>query len=70
MYDVPKKIVTDENMHPVAVQIEYSDWLRIEKVLGSQTIASPATDLSRHSGRLNWPVDGLEYQRKARSEWT
>ena len=69
MYDVPKKIVTDENMRPVAVQINYGDWLRIERALGSQTSVRPPTNLARHAGRLDWPLDGLEYQRKVRSEW-
>jgi len=61
MHDVRKKIVTDENMRPVAVQIDYAEWLRIQRLLDGQTVAPPPTDLARHVGRLNWPLDGLEY---------
>ncbi|MEI2581807.1 hypothetical protein [Scytonema sp. PRP1] len=30
---VNKKIVTDEEMRPVAVLIDYQDWQRIEQIL-------------------------------------
>lgn len=32
---VRKRIVTDETMQPVAVQIDYADWLEIERILSS-----------------------------------
>ena len=31
--NIHKKIVTDEDHRPVAVQIDYDDWLRIERAL-------------------------------------
>ena len=34
MFEIHKKIMTDENNRPVAVQIEYQDWLEIERQLG------------------------------------
>jgi hypothetical protein len=30
--------VTDENMKPIAVQIDYADWLKIEKSDGHSTV--------------------------------
>ncbi|MFH0982147.1 MAG: hypothetical protein V2A79_11470 [Planctomycetota bacterium] len=69
MQAIRKRIVTNENMQPVAVQIEYADWLRIERLLDLRGDGKALTDLSRHVGRLDWPIDGLEYQRRVRSEW-
>lgn len=68
MHRIRKYIVTDENNRPVAVQIDYEDWCRIEDALNGAGNAKPATDLARHIGKLDWPVDGLDYQRKIRSE--
>jgi len=70
MHRIRKHIVTDEDNHPVAVQIDYEDWRRIEDALCRAGNAKPPTDLSRHIGKLDWPVDGLEYQGKVRSEWS
>lgn len=58
---IHKKILTDENKRPVAVQIDYAEWLEIEKKLDPHTVTKPPTDLSAHVGKLDWPVDGLEY---------
>ncbi len=69
MQDIPKRIVTDEDMQPIAVQIEYQDWLKIQKLLELNDSEPLQSDLSRHIGRLDWPVDGLEYQHEARREW-
>lgn len=33
MRDIRKKIVTDEHGEPLAVQIDYADWLEIERQL-------------------------------------
>ncbi len=33
MSRIRKKIVTDEAQQPVAVQIDYNDWLKIERSL-------------------------------------
>ena len=71
MLDVSKKIVTDEEGTPVAVQIDYADWERIEEQLRS----GPDDPESSFESTLNmtrdiWPAgDGLAYQRKIRSEW-
>ncbi len=34
MQSIRKKIVTDEDLRPVAAQIDYEDWLEIERLLG------------------------------------
>lgn len=69
MQYVARKLVTDEEMRPVAVQIDYADWLEIEQRLTLPHPLRESTDLARHIGKLDWPVDGLEYQRQMRSEW-
>ena len=81
--DISKKIVTDENQQPVAVQIDYADWLEIERVLDleSTSAASQANEETKQDeSSLNeladaaaphWQGgDGLEYQRRIRDEWT
>jgi hypothetical protein len=70
MHDIRPKIITDQDQHPVAVQLDYAEWLRIARLLNLGPNSKPPTDLSRHVGKLAWPVDGLEYQRQVRSEWT
>ncbi len=69
MLDVRKRVIVDEANRPVAVQIDYEDWQKIEQALNASGATKPPTDLARHIGRLDWPVDGLEYQRRVRSEW-
>jgi hypothetical protein len=69
MREISKKIVTDEKMQPVAVQIDYADWLEIERMIGVARPAKPATDLSRFAGTLDWGEDGVAYQRRVREEW-
>jgi len=29
----------------------------------------PPVDLMKHSGSIDWPVDGITYQRELRDEW-
>ncbi len=69
MHEIHPKIVTDENMRPVAVQIDYDDWLAIEQQLGLQRNAETPADLARFSGVLQWPEDAVAYQRRVREEW-
>jgi hypothetical protein len=76
MLDVPKKIVRAEDGTPIAVQIEYNAWKRIEEKLRTlppdsgedreETAFENALDASRGT----WTAgDGLEYQRRLRAEW-
>lgn len=72
MRDIHKKIITDDQKRPVAVQIEYADWVEIEKQLSqSQSPATDAhpTDLSSFVGTMRWGQDGVDYQRRVREEW-
>jgi hypothetical protein len=69
MFEIRKKIINDENMQPLAVQIDYNDWVKIEQALEKSPNGKGPTDLSRHVGQLRWPIDGLEYQRQVRGEW-
>ncbi len=66
MLVIKKKIVTDENMRPVAVQIEYADWLEIQRRLGIQTAKPTTTTLSHHSGTVTLTEDPLAYQVRVR----
>ena len=69
MLNIRKQIITDKSNRPVAVRIEYDDWCRIEEALKGNGAEKPPTDLSRHIGKLNWPVDGLAFQHQIRSAW-
>ncbi|HMM43499.1 MAG TPA: hypothetical protein PKA95_16525 [Thermomicrobiales bacterium] len=69
MIVVRKKIVTDEDHNPIAVQIDYEDWLEIERMLGVRSEEELATDLSEFKGTLKLTEDPLEYQRRIRDEW-
>lgn len=69
MIAIRKKFVTDETHQPVAVQIDYDDWLEIEKLLGLQTEKQLLTDLSEFHGVITMTEDALEFQRRIRAEW-
>lgn len=76
MDTIKKKIVTDENSRPVAVQIDYEDWLEIERLLEEMRKAEESeTGKSRFKELLEktrgtWKRgDGLEYQVRIRQEW-
>lgn len=44
MHVIRKKIVTDEDSRPVAIRIDYEDWLEIEYLLKSREAEKPADD--------------------------
>lgn len=70
MKTIHKKMVTDERMRPVAVQIDYEDWLEIERELGLTDAGPSITDLSRYSGILKLSEEPLKYQEQVRGEWS
>ncbi len=70
MHKIRKKILTDEMQRPVAVQIDYSDWLEIEQHLNLQDEEARTTDLSRHDGIIILTEDPLSYQSRIRQEWS
>jgi hypothetical protein len=69
MHAIRKRLVTDEQMRPIAVQIEYADWLEIERALVLDE-SRQDTDLSRFHGVLTLTEDPLAFQERIRSEWS
>jgi hypothetical protein len=65
---VEKKILTDESMKPVAVQIAYDDWLEIERQL-ERRANGKTIDPARHAGTLSLGEDPAEFQARLREEW-
>ncbi len=68
MRSIRKKILTDENSQPVAVQIDWADWLEIEKSLRQSKTG--AASLSRYAGSIRLTEDPLAFQDRLRSEWS
>ncbi len=65
-----KKLVLDEDNKPVAVLIDYADWLAIESCLGDTKLPNPpSSGIEKFAGILPNLIDGLEYQRMVRDEW-
>ena len=74
MLTVRKQLVTDEEHRPIAVQIDYDDWLRIEQQLKMQSTSVPsslpAVDLSQYAGAVKLTESPLAYQTRSRGEWS
>ena len=69
MHVIRKTIVSDEAQHPIAVQIDYADWLEIERSLNLTSEEAQTVDLSRFAGVISLPEDPLVYQSRVRGEW-
>lgn len=78
MRPIEKKIVTDEQGQPVAVLIDYADWLELERRLQERDSTSaedthtsePSFKQLLENTQGTWTQgDGLEYQRRMRAEW-
>ena len=67
MQRIRKKIVTDEAQQPIAVQIDYADWLKIERSLNLPE-EDEVTDLCRYNGVISLTEEPLAYQARVRSE--
>jgi hypothetical protein len=70
MRKIKKKILTDKSERPIAVQIDYSDWLEIERSLNLLVDQAIETDLSGYEGIITLTEDPLEYQSRIRQEWS
>jgi hypothetical protein len=70
MHKIQKKIVTDEAKRPVAVQIDYSDWLEIERSLNLAVKEISSVNLSRYAGVICLTEEPLAYQSRIRQEWS
>ena len=66
--EIHKKLVTDERLRPIAVQIDYDDWLEIEQALALKQTPN-ISDLASYNGILRLAEDPLEYQERVRNEW-
>jgi hypothetical protein len=74
MRAIRKSIVTDEAMRPIAVQINYADWIEIEQSLQLATDKSPqktqmVLDPSQFAGVIHLKEDPLAFQSRMRGEW-
>ena len=65
---IRERLVTDEDLRPVAVQIEYEDRVEIERRLGLGR-APRETDLASHRGVMALTEEPLAYQERIRGEW-
>jgi hypothetical protein len=70
MRKIKKKILTDKAERPIAVQIDYTDWLEIERTLNLGGEHSGKIDLSNHEGVITLTEDPLGYQSRIRQEWS
>jgi hypothetical protein len=69
MRKIKTKILKDSAERPIAVQIEYSDWLEIERTLNLEGEEPPNTDLSSYRGIIDLPEEPLSFQLRIRQEW-
>lgn len=70
MQRIRKKILTDAAQRPVAVEIDYHDWLMIERKLESLTEDDRVSDLGRYNGVISLTEEPLAYQTRVRNEWS
>lgn len=70
MHKIRKKILKDKDEKPIAVQIEYTDWLEIERALDLKDDAPRNTDLSSFEGVITLSEEPLGFQSRIRQEWS
>lgn len=71
MIPIKKRVLTNDSNQPIAVQVDYADWLEIERILreranGSSRASAGISDLI---GSVKLPEDPLRYQNRVRGEW-
>lgn len=69
MQPIKKRILTDEDQRPIAVQIDYADWLEIERLLHLREENRPSSDVSQYAGSIYLHEDPLDFQARIRGEW-
>ncbi|NCS28809.1 MAG: hypothetical protein GPJ18_09620 [Microcystis aeruginosa F13-15] len=70
MQSIKKQFITDENLKPVAVIINYQDWQKIEALLqeGEQQDSTESFKaLAAYAGSIQLTIDPLEYQSEIRN---
>jgi len=70
MHKIRKRILTDDAQQPIAVQIDYADWLQIERSLNLEDGEVRISDLSRFDGVIPLTEDPLAFQLRVRNEWS
>ena len=70
MRTIHKKIITDSSSRPVAVEIDYADWLEIERSLNLPSESPQPKNLLRYSGSISLTEDPLAYQNRIRGDWS
>ncbi len=69
MLTIHKKVLLDEAMNPVAVQIDYADWVDIARRLGIEPKSGESTALQRFAGAISMTEDPIAFQARMREEW-
>ena len=69
MLTIHKKVLLDEAMNPVAVQIDYADWVDIVRRLGIEPTSGESTALQRFAGAISMTEDPIAFQKRLRQEW-
>ncbi|MBI3374247.1 MAG: hypothetical protein HY017_21190 [Betaproteobacteria bacterium] len=69
MLTIHKKVLLDEAMNPIAVQIDYADWVEIARRLGIEPKIGESTTLQRFEGTISLTEDPRAFQTRMREEW-
>jgi hypothetical protein len=69
MLTIHKKVVLDEAMNTVAVQIDYADWVDIARRLGIEQKTVESSALEQYEGVISLTEDPMTFQTRKREEW-
>ena len=69
MHTIHKKVLLDEAMNTVAVQIDYADWVEIAQRLGIEQKIVESTTLRQYEGAISLTEDPMAFQARMREEW-
>ena len=69
MLTIHKKVLLDEAMNPIAVQIDYADWVEIARRLEIEPKIGESTSLQRFEGTISPTEDPRAFQTRMREEW-
>ena len=69
MHTIHKKVLLDEAMNTVAVQIDYADWVDIARRLGIEQKAVESAALEQYAGSISLTEDPMAFQTRMRDEW-
>ena len=62
-------LLLDEASKPVAVQIDYADWIEIARRLGIEPKTGESVALQRFEGTIALTEDPKIFQEQVRREW-